>query len=116
MNFLINKEGKEIVEICSKSMDISDAIVVFNNEYAVPMKDLSFIYECKLNINGKEYVVQFDTIEKRNEFYNKIVKKIEHEKQSISGLMKEEILNKEKKLYQDIDLEVKKHAKRKKMD
>ena len=58
-------------------------------------------------------------MEKRDEFYNKINKKIEDEEQSINDLkskMKEEILNKENKLYKDIDLEIEKHAKRKKMD
>ncbi len=59
-------------------------------------------------------------MEKRDEFYSKIVKKIKDEKQSIKDLkskMKKEILNKENKLYKDIDLEIEKeYAKQKKMD
>ena len=117
---LINKEGKEITDICFNNIEISADVVIFNNEYGVPIKVLSFAYCCKLNINGKEKNIQFDSMEKRDEFYSKIVKKIKDEKQSIKDLkskMKKEILNKENKLYKDIDLEIEKeYAKQKKMD
>lgn len=69
---LIDKEGKEITDICFEEIRISEGVIIFNNEYIVPIENLKLIYVCLLNIKNNTHSMEFDSKEKRDE-YSKVL-------------------------------------------
>ena len=80
-----------------------------HEEYIIPIENLKLIYICLLIIKNDTRSIEFNSKEKRDEFYSKIITKIVDKKFELHELkikMEEEILNQEEECYLDIDLEI----------
>ncbi len=66
---LIDKNGNLWTECIYGSICISDGMIILDNKYLIDLKSLQRVFTCLININGETTKKEFETEEKRDEYY-----------------------------------------------